>query len=45
MLQTEEGRNILEEKPRITPENTNLQDMAENYPEASFGRAYSKWML
>jgi len=44
MEETEEGRRILNEQPRITEESTNFENL-KNYPENSLGYSYYKYML
>jgi ubiquinone biosynthesis protein COQ4 len=43
MEETEEGRIILKEQPRITIETTNFKNL-KNYPENTLGYAYYKYM-
>jgi ubiquinone biosynthesis protein COQ4 len=43
MLETEEGRQILKDRPVV---NTTTVDMSKlaHYPEGSFGHAYVTWL-
>jgi ubiquinone biosynthesis protein COQ4 len=43
MEETEEGRRILTEQPRITEETTNFKNL-KNYPENTLGYSYYKYM-
>ncbi|KAF9463924.1 ubiquinone biosynthesis protein Coq4 [Collybia nuda] len=43
MLESEEGRKILKERPRINSTTIDMNELA-HYPEGSFGRAYVTWL-
>ncbi|KAK6629232.1 hypothetical protein RUM43_003049 [Polyplax serrata] len=43
MLESEEGRKILEEKPRISSATVDLETL-KSYPEGTLGKAYSNFL-
>ena len=43
MCESEEGKNILEEKPRISSGSVDLVKL-KNYPEGTLGKAYSNFL-
>jgi len=45
MESSDEGRQLLNEKPRVTTATLNLETMRETYSQQSFGYAYACFML
>lgn len=43
MLESDEGRRILRERPRVTTSSVDMSKLAQ-YPEGTFGRAYVTWL-
>ncbi|KAL4266698.1 Ubiquinone biosynthesis protein COQ4, mitochondrial [Pleurotus pulmonarius] len=43
MLESEEGRRILKERPRVNTSTVDMDKLAK-YPEGTFGRAYVTWL-
>ncbi|TFK69958.1 Coq4-domain-containing protein [Pluteus cervinus] len=43
MLESDEGRRILRERPRVTTSTIDMTKLAQ-YPEGTFGRAYITWL-
>ncbi|KAH8824565.1 ubiquinone biosynthesis protein Coq4 [Flagelloscypha sp. PMI_526] len=43
MLEDEEGRSILKERPRVNTDTIDMNALAQ-YPDGSFGRAYVTWL-
>ncbi|KAJ8508594.1 hypothetical protein ONZ45_g9155 [Pleurotus djamor] len=43
MLESDEGRSILKERPRINTSTVDMEELA-TYPEGTFGRAYVTWL-
>ncbi|KAJ8693105.1 Ubiquinone biosynthesis protein [Pleurotus ostreatus] len=43
MLESEEGRKILKERPRVNTSTVDMDQLAK-YPEGTFGRAYVTWL-
>jgi ubiquinone biosynthesis protein COQ4 len=43
MLESEEGRRILKERPRVNSTTVDMDKLAQ-LPEGSFGRAYVTWL-
>lgn len=43
MLESEEGRKILKERPRVNTSTVDMDKLAK-YPEGTFGRAYVTWL-
>lgn len=43
MLESEEGRQILKDRPRVNTQTVDMDTLAK-YPEGTFGRAYVTWL-
>lgn len=44
MKQSDEGLQILEERPRITSKHVDLEKL-KSFPEGTFGKAYSNFLV
>lgn len=44
MEQSEEGQQILRDRPRITSKHVDLEKL-KSYPEGTFGKAYSDFLI